>query len=238
MLRSPLGWWSSITQVSRWHQPLFSNQTDSLFIPNSLDGKAAAIGGTYPPTLGQIEAVEFLLKRVIHLRLCACVTIWPTLASSLTTPGRQIKKSEQQKASKKKRNEKILSRRMPTTKLWASSLTSFSHSLVLPSLQPSWCSGSSSKIEKVKVMFFPIDALDLQVSLEKSESDVLTFPKTVTVKVNVMFLPFPGPIPEAARARLRRIIATGVSSSPKLAGLFWLDSLRCFCISCIGGKIL
>ena len=125
---------------------------------------------------------------------------------------------------------------MPTTKLWASSLTSFSHSLVLPSLWPSWCSGSSSKIEKVKVMFFPIDALDLQVSLEKSESDVLTFPKTVTVKVNVMFLPFPGPIPEAARARLRRTIATGASSSPKLAGLFWSDSLRCFCISCVVGR--
>ena len=83
---------------------------------------------------------------------------------------------------------------MPTTKLWASSLTSFSHSLVLPSLPPSWCSGSSSKIEKVKVMFFPIDALDLQVRLEKwkwkwcsyfsqdcdceSECHVLTFPRT------------------------------------------------------------
>ena len=70
----------------------------------------------------------------------------------------------------------------------------------------------------------------------ESESDVFTFSKTAKVKVKVMNIP--GQIPGAAHARQQRTIATGASSSPKLAGLFWSDSLRCFCISCIGGKIL
>ena len=148
MLRSPLGWWSSITQVSRWQQPLFSNHTDSLFIPNSLDGRAAAIGGTYPPTLGQIEAVEFLVKRAIHLRLCACVTIWPTLASSLTTLGRQTKKTNNKKQVKKRDMKKY----------WAGGCQQ--PNFERPHWRPSHTLLSCHPCD-------PADALDPQVRLEK-----------------------------------------------------------------------